>query len=591
MFSQHKRLLRLLSPIGGGDCVVTSFHGAEQISDVYRFDVTLLSTTRIAHEKIIGTDIAVQIVRENAARWFHGVIAAIVENGTSANNIWQYRCEMVPALALLEVAAHNRIFENFSVVDIVTSIIRACGQRLDTSRLRTYSSRETCTQFGETDLAFVNRILAEEGIAYFFRQQENGCVCVLVDSASGFDELTEKIATYTGMARGSCEYRDVITSWRPYFRFATEQLTSIDYSEYATAPVRVDASRELGAHTACTSRMEYYGRHYFQRSSDAARDIDLDARSTQTERWLAALQQDAGGVSGAGTVAGFSAGMRGQVTGVNGSEKTCFLLTRVVHDVADGNDSSSHYSNTFAGVLGDRGYVPPQIWPRPRIYGVHSAKVLSVRDPQSTGANAEVKVAFAWHPTQASCWARVTQLHAGNRFGSYFMPEPGQEVLVQFLNADPDRPVVVGALYNRDHALPPYSATQSGIRTRSTNFNELRFDDREGFEQLYMEAGRDHHYVINHDQTGDISNNRYTTIQQGNDVTRVCSGNQTTDVAGEVTIRANGRITLQVGGSSLIIDATGISLNGTMVILQANAQVEVSAGAVASISGGVVNIN
>lgn len=591
MLSQHQRLLRVVSAPGGGDYVATTLHGGEQISDVYRFDVTLQSMTRARCEDLLGGELALQLQRENTTRWFHGVIQHCADAGSSANGVVVYQCTLVPPLALLALATHNRIFENCSVIDIVAPIMRGSGQRLDTSRIRAYPRRETCTQFGENDLAFVNRLLAEEGIAYFFRQQEDSCICVLVDTAGGFDDLAGKTARIIGNARGSCEYRDAITTWQPYAQLTPARLRSVDYCEYASAPVQVEAGQAAAQDVVTRFEQQVYGQHYFQRGGEGARDIAHDTRTTQAERWLRALQQHAAGFTGTATAPAFGAGLRVDVMGADDGNAASILLTRVQHDIRDGNDTASGYSSTFFAVPAGRGFVPLQAWPRPRLHGVHSARVLAVRSPESAGANAEVRVAFAWHPTQASCWARVAQLAAGHRWGSYFVPEAGQEVLVEFLNGDPDRPVVVGALYNRDHAVPPYSATQCGIRTRGARFNELRFDACDGREQLYLHAGRDHHCVVNNDQTDFIGNNRHTTIRDGDDVTRVCAGNQTIDVGGDVAMRANGSITMQVGGSTLTIDATGVSINGTLVTLQANAQVDVSAGAIASISAGVVNIS
>jgi len=296
-------------------------------------------------------------------------------------------------------------------------------------------------------------------------------------------------------------------------------------------------------------------------------------------------------IEGTSHIARLKAGLRLKVQNARPDSEARILIVGVHHDASDGNAQATFYRNAFIAVDADIGYVPTRNPVRPQIIGTHSAKVVEVKDPAIDGALGEVRVKFPWEQTQASCWARVAQLYAGDRWGSYFMPEPGQEVLVEFLNGDPDRPVVVGALYNRDHKLPPYTRTQSGIRTRSKNFNELRFDDRDDNEEVFFQAGRDHNYRVNNNVTGTIANNRQVTISNGNDSTSVCSGDQSTDVAGNVTITAGQSITLQVGSSIVRITPACITLAATLISLQATAQVEIKGGAVTDIDGGIVRIN
>jgi len=595
MLDQRNRLLRLHSPLGDDACVVVAFSGSDHISDVYRYRLTLQAKDRIIRaDDIIGVAVMLELVRDESPRFFHGVVDRWIDAGMDAEGTACYQLDIVPRMALLEHARHNRIFENVSAVDIVRQLLADSGEKVDCGRLQNYAQREICTQFDETDLQFVNRLLAEEGLAYFFRHEREQYVCVLVDAPSGFGvaqpERCQYIPTLSGL-----QY-DAVTDWRQLVKVGSKEFVSVDYNEYSpAAPLVVTADSRGGSARGRYGESQRFGQHYFRRESASARQIDTDVVSRQIVRWQAGFTAEAGRIEGASNIAGLKAGLRLNVEHPRPTStadgEVSILIIGIHHDAADGNAQTTYYRNTFVAVDADAGYLPCCFPLRPQISGSHSAKVVETKDPATEGALGEVRVKFPWEPNQASCWARVAQLYAGDRWGSYFIPEPGQEVLVEFLNGDPDRPVVVGALYNRDHKLPPYTRTQSGIRTRSKNFNELRFDDREGSEEVFFQAGKDHNYRINNDETGTVANNRHVTIRNGNDNINVCNGNQSTDVAGNITITAGQSITLQVGASVVRITPACITLHATLISLQATAEVEIKGGAVTDIDGGIVRIN
>jgi len=591
MLDQRNRMLSLRSPLGDDACVVVAFSGSDHISDVYRYQLTLQAKGRYIHaQDIIGFDVTLELARSDSSQFFHGIVDRWVDAGMEADGTACYQLDIVPRMSLLGHARHNRIFENISAVDIVKQILADCGEKVDCGRLQQYLPREICTQYGETDLQFISRLLAEEGIAWFFRHEKEQCVCVLVDVASGFGIAKPEHCEYVPIAGG--HRYDAVTDWRRLTQVRSKNNLSIDYSEYSPATplsIQTDLSDKTGR--SHYGEAQLFGQHYFQRQSASARQFDADTASRQMARLQTAAAGEAERIEGASTIAGLKAGLRINVKNAALDSDANVLIVGVHHDAGDGNAQPTFYHNTFVAVDASAGYVPHCNPLRPQMLGSHSAKVVEVKDPASTGALGEVRVKFPWEQTQASCWARVAQLYAGNRWGSYFVPEPGQEVLVEFLNGDPDRPVVVGALYNRDHKLPPYTRTQSGIRTRSKNFNELRFDDRDGNEELFFQAGKDHNYRVNNDESGTIINNRRVTISNGNDETSVCSGSQSTNVAGDITITAGRSITLQVGSSVICIEPACITLQATMISLQATAQVEIKGGAVTDIDGGIVRIN
>ena len=305
-------------------------------------------------------------------------------------------------------------------------------------------------------------------------------------------------------------------------------------------------------------------------------------------------------------------------------EKPGFWCLEVTHRASDSRDQDSGYSNTFTCVAASNStaYTPRIIPEKPRVWGPQTAQVVDIDNPQGDHSHASVKVRFPWQQNGESCWARVAQLYAGSEWGSYFVPDIGQEVLVEYVNGDPERPVVVGAVYNSDNLIPPYTRTQSGIKTRSGDYNELRFDDDPGNEEVYFQAGKDHNFLVQNDETGEIIHDQKVKI--GNDQKVEIGNDKTTDVeanvkleagqnidvtskmgnikvksnAGKIDIEAAMGITLKVGGSSIemtpagiTIKSTMIDVNGTMVTVKANAMAEVSGSAMLTLRGALTRIN
>jgi type VI secretion system secreted protein VgrG len=289
-----------------------------------------------------------------------------------------------------------------------------------------------------------------------------------------------------------------------------------------------------------------------------------------------------------------------------GGEKQ-FLLVEVTHRATEGHDQETSYSNTFRCVACSNitAFTPDPPEERPRVWGPHNARVIEVRNPEMAGVHAEVKVQFPWNTVQSSCWARVAQSYAGNKWGSYFVPDIDQEVLVEFVNGDPDRPVVVGAVYNEDNKIPPYTKWQSGIRTRSGDYNELRFDDNPGSEEVYFKAGKDHNFRVSNNETGEVGNNQ--SLKVGSNQTVEVARDQSIDVGSnveyqagqkihidagtEILMEAGMSITLKVGGSTVKLDHTGVTIEGTIIRVKGNAMTEVKASGMLTLKGGLTRIN
>jgi type VI secretion system secreted protein VgrG len=248
------------------------------------------------------------------------------------------------------------------------------------------------------------------------------------------------------------------------------------------------------------------------------------------------------------------------------------------------------------------------------IRGPQTARVVGAPNEEiTTDQYGRVKVKFHWDRSdvqddQRTCWIRVAQASAAAGWGSIFIPRAGQEVVVEFLEGNPDRPLITGVVYNANMKVPyslPENKTRSTVKTSSSKggngFNELRFEDEAGQEEVFFHAQKDYKKVVLHDETVTIHNDTSTTVEtgdrkvtvsQGNDGLTVSAGNHSITVStGKSTVTAGQSITLSVGSNSLTIDNTGITINGTMISLQSQATMSLQAGAPLSVTAPAISLN
>jgi type VI secretion system secreted protein VgrG len=302
------------------------------------------------------------------------------------------------------------------------------------------------------------------------------------------------------------------------------------------------------------------------------------------------------------------------------NERGEFAIATTHHRAADythfvGRDISSHYANSFSCIPASAQFRPPRLTPRPVVHGPHTAVVVGPKGEEIyCDKYGRVKVQFHWDrygnkDDKSSCFVRVAQWLAGPQWGSIFTPRIGMEVIVDFLEGDPDRPIIVGTVYNGDN-MPPYALpdnkTQSGFKSRSStgggsgNSNELRFEDKKGEEDVVLHAEKDCHRSVEHDddlkvgndQTIIIHNNRTETVEQGNDTVTISTGDRSINVSlGSSSLEAMQKITLTVGTSSITIDPTSITLQAMMITIQGEVSTQITGGAMLTLQGGITTIN
>jgi type VI secretion system secreted protein VgrG len=624
--SQAGHWLTLDTALGKDQMLATEAVGAEAISELFEFQVSALSPKMtIAPEEILGKSATLSMARpKNKGRVVNGIVTAISAGAVTRDDHRLYTLTVSPTLWTLGRRSNYKVFQG-KIPDILSKLLD--GVKFKNSLKGQYEPRDYCTQFGETDLAFFQRLVAEEGIFYYFTHTASDHTLVLCDDASA----------YADCAQDSIEYRpdavdaaNAVSAFDMANRLTETSWTLSDYNyEVSTRPSSTTTKTALKP--ANTKNWEQFR---FSAGPKAQRVGALSAAAVDaTDAGFAVVR-------GEGAAASFTPGHRFTVAShpVQDVVGKKFVLTRVTHESRDpsyftmrsGGEGTAYYRNEFSCIPEDRVARQPLPPPKPVVHGPLTAVVVGEKGAVATDDMGRIKVRFYWDREGAkdgkeSCLVRVAQPLAGPGWGAVFIPRGGMEVVVHFLDGDPDRPLVTGAVYNVDNKAPwitKESATKSGFFTLNVGSSskatahELSFDEKAGEEKLTIHAQKDFLREVENDDTLDvkndqkhtIKNNRTTTISQGNDELTVSQGNQTVTVsqgnqtvkaaAGQITIEALQGIKLKCGSSVVEITQQGIKVNGIAVTVTGTAKaetkapiVQISADGMASLKGGIVNIN
>jgi len=630
--NQDKRMIRTKCPIGKDTFIATAISGEEHISSTYRYQLRLLSDNHeISQDAMVGKLFTASIHCADTEKFINGYITHFSMLDVNAEGLREYSAVLQPGFWLTHLSGKNRIFEKKSARDIIGEILGEHANVIKFSDKLTgdYLVREYCVQFNESDFQFVSRLMSEEGIAYYFLQSDGKHELVLCDDHKSFyDCHTEKIVYDGG---GSSPSHTSVHSWQRSFNYHGGGFEFKDYNEFTP-------NKDNLQNVATTSKLNsvqgfvqsVYGLNHFEGKPDGTHVFRDSYHKALTERAMESQEAGFDVANGSSDCTALSAGGRFELAHTLKSEKGKYLLTSVRISAADSNSEDSYFRNTFR-------CVPENIMPRPdpfvgtqRIHSPQVAQVVSVKATESSGDEdryTQLKVKFPWNSKQNSCWIRVMQSFSGKSWGASFVPRVGQEVVINYINGDPDRPLVTGAVFNADNPGPQYTSTQSGWKTqiKDSKFNELRFDDKKGSEEVYMEAGKDHNFLVHNDQSGKIDNNqsleikknRTITIAEGDESITLGKGNQTTqikgnqsvtldsgsqelkiktgtqtvDVMGAIKITSKTSIDLKVGSNTISIKPSGIEIKGVMLSCKGDATAEVKAGAMLTLNGGITKIN
>lgn len=615
-FTQEQRRLQIETPLESDVLRLVRFEGSEEISSLFKFDLELVSADgSIDPRMLVGKRVsfAVEMPNEGVMRWFDGYVSQFSYRGKDDRQ-HHYYAEVVPWLWFCTQTTDCRIFQDMSIPEIVRTVLGDCSAAKFEflSIVGKHPKWENCTQYRETDYQFITRLLEQEGFYFYFRHEQGQHTLVISDSVRGYHDCIENSVAFTSTLAAPDPY-DQITAWEHRYSFRTGKIAVADYN-FKTPTKRV------ASHT--TSIVKFAGNAACERYDFPGEVESVDEAHSDVKLRMEEQELSADIVIGKSKCRSFGPGGLFKLNEHHNPQESGkgYVITGIRHFANMGGDYVSGtasdevmYENHFTAIPEHLAYRPVRQTPKPYVRGLQTAIV--VGDPGEeihVDEFGRIRVRFHWDRYKtaehdSSCWIRVMQPIAGDKWGFQFIPRVGQEVVVSFLEGDPDRPIVTGSVYHAEH-MPPYdlpkNKTQSGIKTRSTlngtpnNFNEIRFEDKKGQEQLYIQAEKDLQFLIKNDHTGNtgrneslnVGNNRSKSI--GSNETVSVGANRTETVGGDESITISGNQTVQIGANKThVVGANSVEQVGVAKTIVAGTNVVINAGVSITLQCGASTIH
>jgi type VI secretion system secreted protein VgrG len=527
--TDRNRFLKFQNPLND-KLIVHHFSGHEGLSSLFEFHLDLLSEDNdIDFDQILGAAVTVEMETEdpNEPRYFDGYITEFRYVG-GLSHFTRYQATMKPWLWFLSRTSDCRIYQNMKVVDIIKDVFADHGFSDHETRLSgVYQEWEYCVQYRETDLNFVSRLMEQEGIYYYFKHENMKHILVLADGIDSHDTNTgyETIKFFPPTENGIRE-EDHIHDWAMGREIIPHEVVLKDYDFKKPKVDLTSIKKDNFGHL-----YPGLGRQIFDYPGEYS---EKTAGEEYAKARMAELYTRYHRARGIGNTRGIAAGYLftlSQFDRQDQNEK--YLILSMAHEIkndaavttgATGGEIS--YQCQFEVMPSTTQYRSPRITPKPIVQGPQTALVVGPTG-QSSDQNrgsappkeeiycdeyGRIKVQFHWDrlgqkDQNSSCYVRVSTAWAGKNWGSIHIPRVGHEVVVSFLEGDPDRPLVTGSVYNAEN-MPPYTLaenkTQSGIKSRSTkegtdkNFNEIRFEDEKNKEEFRLQAEKHMNVGVKH---------------------------------------------------------------------------------------------
>lgn len=630
-YLQADRFLKVTTPLGPDALLLLGLDGREAISELFGFQLQVAAEigTTVAFDKLLGQEITAEMaLLEGKTRYFSGLCSRIAEGGRDQTFAY-YTLEIVPEAWLLTRKAQSRIFQQKSVPNILKAVFT--GLKSLTYEIQgDFPPRDYCVQYRETDFHFASRLMEEEGIFYFFKHDASGHKMVVANTSQSHPDLPELSTIECELAEAGDRRPDRITSWQKVQDLRSGKYTLWDHCfelphKHLEAEKITQDSVAVGTVThklkvASNDKLEIYdypgeyaGRFDGIDPSGGDRAADLQKIFKDNQRTVAIRMQEetAAGLTihGGGPCRYLISGHKFNLSRHFDADGP-YVVTGVQHSARLSGSYRSDmggeptYQNNFTCIPAALPFRPRRVTPRPVVQGTQTAVVVGPSGEEIfTDKYGRVKVQFHWdregtNDASSSCWVRVGTPWAGKNWGMIHIPRIGHEVVIAFEEGDPDRPIIVGCVYNAD-MMPPYdlpaNKTQSGVKSRSTlkgtpeNFNELRFEDKKGSEQVYFHAEKNFDRVVENndtlkvgfekkdqgDQTIEVFNNQSLSVGAGKGQAAV--GSQTINVYKDRTATietGNEKLEVQTGNRDTLIDKG----NDTHQIKMGNRDVQIDMG-------------
>jgi type VI secretion system secreted protein VgrG len=508
----------------------------EAISAPFKLDLDLVSQDEVVLENVLEKECFLTIHGASADRHVHGIISSF-ERVTEGNRHIIYKATVVPRLWFLGLRTDNRIFQNKNIKEILTSVLEAAQIKSDQIEFRLegqYESREYCVQFRETDLAFISRLIQHEGIFYFFEHTNKSHKIIFADGRSAYQPI-DGASTLMFNKIGLLSSDEAVLSFSSRKKVKSGKVTLNDFNpDQPSTPM--DSHQEGNA----GKNHEVYDYPGSYENTDTGKRL----AKVRLEEKMVMREFGQGATNSPNFMPGRTFVLKSHP---NSSFNKKYLLlastqTGTQPQVVNADEGADTFSVHFSVIPADTTYRPERTTSKPMIYGPQTAIVVGPAGEEIyTDDQGRVKVQFHWDrqgkkDEKSSCWIRVSQPHAGAGFGAVSLPRIGEEVIVSFLDGDPDRPIITGRVYNGANPAPhglPDNKTKSSVKTNSTpgggGYNELSFEDKKGEEEVFLHGQKDMTIAIENDKNQTIGKNE--TLAVGENKSESVGGHKNETVA------------------------------------------------------------
>ncbi len=528
--TQTDRIATLYSPLGETTLVLQSLGITEQLGRLFSLEIGAISENgNLKPDNLLGKSVSVELkCPRGGNRYFHGFVNRFSRTPESDTRNFSYRITAVPWLWFLTRNSDCRIFQNKKVEEILKDVFGRRGFSDFKFKLSgSYTPWEYCVQYRETDFNFISRMLEQEGIYYYFEHEKEKHTAVFCDSPSAHQPFP-KYADLTFRPNSSSHEHDQehVYDWVAEGRHHTGKFHHTDY-DFTKPKVDLKTPHSQPGKFA-KSEFEIYD---YPGEYESHGDGEQWARVRMEE-----LRAESETIHATADVTGLACGRKFTLSeGPTPADEGDYVVTAVsIHlqsnsyETGAGSDSGDNYQCSFTAIKADTQFRAARLTPKPLVQGMQTAVVTGPAGEEIyTDQYGRVKVQFHWdregkRDEKTTCWMRVATSWAGQGWGSISLPRIGQEVVVAFLEGDPDQPIVVGSVYNASQ-MPPYTLpderTKSTIQSRSskgggkTNFNELRFEDKKGGEQLFLHAEKDMDLRVKNDSREFVKKDRHLIVE------------------------------------------------------------------------------
>jgi type VI secretion system secreted protein VgrG len=663
--TQKHRKAAIGTPLGDDVLVLKSFIGVEELGRLFQFNLVLLSEKDdIKFDDIIGQNVTVRLeLADKKTRYFNGYVNRFVQVAPF-NRFACYHATVVPWFWFLTQTADCRIFQNKTVPDIIEEVFKGHGfDNYQRSLSGSYESWEYCVQYRETDFQFVSRLMEQEGIYYFFKHENGKHTLVLADSKSahepfpGYEEIS-----YRPPDRATSDFEH-IRDWTIEKQLVTGVYSHTDFDFKKPKTSLLSNSSVSRDYAASNFEVFDYPGEYIK-PAEGENLAKIRIQELQSRYEVMRGESDARGIC-----SGYNFTLKdfGRA-----DQNRKYLVLAVQHKIepdvfasagGDGGETPLYHAS-FSAIDAETPFRTARTTMKPIVQGPQTAIVVGPKGEEIyTDKYGRVKVMFHWDryakaDENSSCWIRVSQSWAGKNWGALYLPRIGQEVIVEFLEGDPDRPIITGRVYN-DAVMPPYalpdnktmSTTKSLSSKGGGGFNEIRFEDKKGEEQIFIHGeknqdirikndcfewiGNNRHLDVKKDQFEHVENNRHETVDADHkekigkdrhlsvvgkeakmvgeslsltvkgDVIEVFKANHSEETtadyylkADNIVIEAMTNVTIKVGSSSIAIESSGIKIAAAQVEVEGTGTVDVKSPSTTvkgdgtlTLKGGSVMIN